>query len=227
MPITWLDIIVLLFMLLSGLLAMARGFTREVLSILSWAAAAAATLVLFPRFQIQVREMLQPNWLADIALVFGIFLVTLIIVTFLTVRIADRVLDSRIGALDRTMGFLFGLARGLIIVVIGYLFFTWLVPEENQPGWVREAKSRPLLDFTGERIKALLPEDPEATINKIKPKGLGAPEDNGEAPSDAPVEPSPDQRSDTTGSTTDPVGYLRTERQGLNQLLESTRANTQ
>ena len=46
------------------------------------------------------------------------FLVTLLIVSVITVRISDMILDSRIGALDRTMGFLFGLGRGLIIVVV-------------------------------------------------------------------------------------------------------------
>ena len=63
MPITWLDIIVIVFMLISGLLAMARGFTREVLSIFSWAAAAGAALVLFPRFQPMVREALNQSGL--------------------------------------------------------------------------------------------------------------------------------------------------------------------
>ena len=58
----------------------------------------------------------------------GIFLLTLLIVSMVTVRFSDMVLDSRVGALDRTLGFLFGLARGLIIVVVAFLFFAWLVP---------------------------------------------------------------------------------------------------
>ena len=48
------------------------------------------------------------------------------------------ILDSRIGALDRTLGFLFGLARGLLIVVVAFLFFAWLVPDKQQPDWVSE-----------------------------------------------------------------------------------------
>ena len=51
------------------------------------------------------------------------------------------VLDSRVGALDRTLGFLFGLARGLVIVVVAFLFFAWLVPDRSQPEWVKNAKS--------------------------------------------------------------------------------------
>ena len=72
----------------------------------------------------------------------GVFLVTLLIVSIITVRISDMILDSRIGALDRTLGFLFGLGRGLIIVVVAFLFFAWLVPANKQPDWVRNAKSQ-------------------------------------------------------------------------------------
>ena len=48
------------------------------------------------------------------------------------------ILDSRIGALDRTLGFLFGLARGLVIVVVAFVFFTWLVPDRQPAEWVSE-----------------------------------------------------------------------------------------
>ena len=76
------------------------------------------------------------------------------------------ILDSRVGALDRTLGFLFGLARGLVIVVVAFLFFAWLVPDRSQPEWVRNAKSKIVLQGTGEWLKAQLPDDPESTILK-------------------------------------------------------------
>jgi membrane protein required for colicin V production len=99
-------------------------------------------------------------------------LLTLLIVSVITVRFSDMVLDSRIGALDRTLGFLFGLARGLIIVVIAFLFFAWLVPDRSQPDWVRSAKSRVVLQGTGDWLMSMLPDDPESTILKRlkKPK---------------------------------------------------------
>jgi membrane protein required for colicin V production len=76
------------------------------------------------------------------------------------------ILDSRIGALDRTLGFLFGLARGLLIVVVAFLFFSWLVPDKQRPDWVNGAKSRVVLQGTGDWLMALLPDDPENTILK-------------------------------------------------------------
>ena len=71
----------------------------------------------------------------------------------ITVRVSDMILDSRIGALDRTLGFLFGLGRGLIIVVVAFLFFTWLVPRPaSRPG--AQAKSLRALQLTGNWLQA-------------------------------------------------------------------------
>ncbi len=72
----------------------------------------------------------------------GVFLGTLLIVSIITVRISDMMLDSRVGALDRTLGFLFGLGRGLIIVVVAFLFFAWLVPARQPARLGRATPSR-------------------------------------------------------------------------------------
>ncbi|MEO1198828.1 MAG: CvpA family protein [Pseudomonadota bacterium] len=164
MLITGLDVILIVVMLISAILAMVRGFTREVLAIGSWIAAVVATLVFFPQILPMVDAQLDPSWLAMALTAGGIFLLTLIIVSFITVRISDLILDSRIGALDRSLGFVFGLARGLLLVVIAYLFFAWLVPLETQPEWIRDARSRPILQDAGDRLIAMLPEDPERAI---------------------------------------------------------------
>jgi len=187
MPFSWLDIILAAIMLISGFLAMLRGLTREVLSILSWAVAALATLYFFPKYQAEARVYIEPALLADAVLAGSIFLVVLIIVSLITVRISDGVLDSRIGALDRTLGFVFGLARGLVLVVIAYLFFTWLVPEDTQPQWIRDARSLPILKQTGAGIVSLLPEDPASAI-----PGINKPE---EATPPPPATTNPDQKS--------------------------------
>jgi membrane protein required for colicin V production len=173
MPVTLLDILLLAVMLISGLLAMIRGFLREVLSIASWAAAAVATIYAYPRLLPQAKQYFTSDLVANGVVVGGVFLATLIIVSVFTIKISDMVLDSRVGALDRTLGFLFGLARGLVIVVVAFLFFAWLVPEKSQPGWVRDAKSKVVLKGTGEWLMSMLPDDPETTILKRfkRPKG--------------------------------------------------------
>ena len=189
MPITLLDIVLIVVMLVSALLAMVRGFMREVLSITAWVLAAAATLYSYGKLLPFAKQYFNNDIVAAVAVVGGVFLVTLLIVSVLTIRISDMVLDSRVGALDRTLGFLFGLARGLVIVVIAYMFFDWLVPDRSKPEWILHAKSKIVLSSTGDWLKAQLPDDPENTI--LKKLKRPRPEDT-----DNPDSPPPDQHGE-------------------------------
>jgi membrane protein required for colicin V production len=187
MPITWLDFLLLGVMMISGLLAMIRGFMREILSIAAWAAAAVATILLYNRLLPVAKANIPNDMLAAGAVIGGVFLITLLLVSIITVRVSDMILDSRIGALDRTLGFLFGLARGLIIVVVAFLFFSWLVPGNKQPEGVRNAKSRVVLENTGEWLQALLPQDMDNYLSQWFKRRKG----DEQEPPDAP----PDRRS--------------------------------
>src|SRR5262245_40785202 len=187
MPITWLDIVLLSVMLISGILAMIRGFMREVLSIAAWGAAAVATLLLYGKLLPIAKANIASDMIATAAVIGGVFLITLLIVSVITVRISDMILDSRIGALDRTLAFLFGLGRGLVIVVVAFVFFDWLVPAKSQPAAITSARSLQVLQKVGDWLKMQLPDDPESTILKRFKK---KPTDE-----DTPDTP-PDQRSD-------------------------------
>ena len=109
-----------------------------------------------------------------------VFLVTLIAVSLITIKLSDAILDSKIGALDRSLGFLFGAVRGLLLCVIAFVFFNWLVPAQTQPGWVKTARMRSLLQATGDQLIAVLPlpDEVEGFLNKLKkPKSAGASEE--------------------------------------------------
>lgn len=142
---------------------MVRGFSREVLSIASWAAAAAAAYFFHPLVLPYVKPYIGNDMLAIAAAAAAVFFVALIIVTIVTMKIADFIIDSRVGALDRTLGFLYGAARGVLVVAVALLFLNWLVGT-NPPGWIAEAKSRPLLDGVGQWLQGMLPDDPENSI---------------------------------------------------------------
>ena len=177
MPITLLDGIVLAVTLFSAVLAMVRGFSREVLAVASWIAAAAAAYFFYPALVPIAQDYTGSDKIAMIGSAAVIFLITLIVVSYITMRIADFIIDSCVGALDRTLGFVFGAARGILLVVVAMLFFNWLVAAPQQPDWVAEAKSKPMLDTLGARLVAMLPEDADAEIlNRLK--GLSGEEDN-------------------------------------------------
>ena len=142
---SYLDLALLGIVVVSALLSMVRGFTREVLAIASWAAAAVAAYLLYPRVMPYLEPYIAKDTVRMIASIAIVFFVTLVLVSIITVKLSDAILDSKVGALDRTLGFVFGAARGFLLGVVAFLFFNWLVPPKSQPEWVATAKSKPLL----------------------------------------------------------------------------------
>jgi membrane protein required for colicin V production len=185
---SYLDLAVLGIVLVSALLSMLRGFSREVLAIASWAAAAAAAYYFYPLVVPYLSPYIHKEVIAQAAAAAIVFFATLIVVSLFTVRLSDAILDSKIGALDRTLGFVFGVARGFLLAVVAFAIFNWLVSEKQQPEWVKNARTRPILTETADRIVALLPEDAANTIDGwIKSRASAV--TNEEATSE-PAEPS-------------------------------------
>jgi membrane protein required for colicin V production len=162
-----MDLILIAVVLVSAFLAMGRGFTREVLAIGSWVAAAAAAYAFHPAVLPLVKNYIQKDSIALAVAVIAIFLVTLIVVSLITIRISDAVLVSQIGALDRSLGFVFGVARGFLLCTIAFAFFAFLVPEKSYPAWVQNSKSRPLLEGTSNWIQSSLPEELAQSVSKM------------------------------------------------------------
>ncbi|SMD07280.1 CvpA family protein [Rhizobium sp. RU36D] len=187
MPITIFDGIVIGVVLFSAVLAMVRGFSREVLSIASWAGAVAAAYYLHPFLVPYIKTYTTDDRIAMAGAAGIIFIIALIVISFITTRIADFIIDSRIGALDRTLGFLFGAARGLLLLVVAVAFWNWLIDAKHRPDWVNEAKSKPFLDAMVLKLEAVLPTDIEP---QIRARILGA--DKQDTPAEqAPAEDAP------------------------------------
>lgn len=159
-----LDGVVAAVVLISALLAMFRGFVREVLSIAAWVAAAIIAFFFYEELVPYVSEYVDNEILAVGLSAAAIFLVSLIVVSLITMKISDFVMDSPVGPLDRLLGFAFGAARGVLLVVVAVIFFNWLVDEENRPAWVVTATTYPQLSEWGETLLSAIPEDPEAAI---------------------------------------------------------------
>jgi membrane protein required for colicin V production len=176
--ISYLDAALVAVVAISGLVAMYRGLTREVLSILSWLAAAAAAFYV-TIYQRGLAEELAKQFanppqqshliIAQIGIGTVIFLVVLIIVHLITSHISDTVLDSRVGAVDRILGLGFGVVRGFILVVIPYMFAVSFVCKDGgpralaqgcQPGelppWVETAQSEGIIRRTGSTLFGVL-----------------------------------------------------------------------
>lgn len=212
MPIALLDLIVIGIVLISSLLAAVRGFTREVLAVVSWIAAAFAALYLYPFVIPHLQPHISNPTIVQVVSIAIVFIVTLLLVSFITVQLSDFVLDSRIGAVDRSLGFVFGAIRGILICAIAFLFFNWLVKPEMQPEWARDARSRPLLQATANQLLAVLPENfGEALMQKVSPGGQPGTDDNR-----APADTDPGQR---VGNEPQGGVVLPLDRGGLQRLI--------
>jgi membrane protein required for colicin V production len=230
---SYLDLGLIGVVLISALLSMLRGFTREVLAIASWALAALAALYLHPYALPYVKQYIQKDAIALGVAAGGVFLLTLILVSLITVKLSDVILDSKIGALDRSLGFIFGAVRGFLLAVIAFLFFNWLVPDKSQPEWVKAAKTKPILQATGDQIMAMLPDDPESIVKRLKKPKSGVPDEvpsepdpEAKAPPQPPA-PAPGQKKTSVdGPATAVAGAppSQPDRQKLNSLLSPVAA---
>lgn len=138
---TWVDGVILGAILISALLAFARGFVREALGIAAWGGAGYVTWLAFPYAEARVQ-----NWVGDVNIAYPltaavVFIVVLIILSILASWIARHVRRSAAGGVDRTLGLLFGLARGAALVIAAYMIGQWVVPMDRWPPAVRNARA--------------------------------------------------------------------------------------
>ncbi len=188
MVFTAVDVGVAVLVLISAILATARGFTREVLSLATWAGAAAiAAYMYFYHSDLAAQYFTEPL-LATGVTVIGSFLVALIVLHLLTMWIGDLVVDSRVGPLDRTLGFVFGAARGILICVVAAVFANFLIG--SQDPMLRDSKSFPPLLSAGDYLITLLPPDLEEQFREFLERGGQNPEEGPNEPAepDAPVD---------------------------------------
>lgn len=211
LPINAVDIAVGLVLLISAVLAYARGFVHEVLAVGGWVGAFFATVKGYPYAQPYARDMIPSELLADFAAGVTIFVVSLVILTLVTRAISARVKESALNVLDRSLGFLFGVARGALVVCVAYIGLEFLIPREDQPAWVTDAKSLPLIVEGSQALVALLPEDTNIEIPEIGAREVLDVMDM--------VQPSTEQPE---GETQQDTGYGNESRKGIEQLIENT-----
>ena len=155
--ISWADIAVVAVLIVSTILAVARGFVRETLSILAWAAAAIATLYFGPPFATFLSTRISTPLLGPVVAYAGTFLVVLIPLSFVSFRLSERVRKSPVGTLDRSLGVLFGVVRALALIGIAYLAISLVIPVRAQPVWLTQARLLPVIQRSSDVILSLIP----------------------------------------------------------------------
>lgn len=166
------DIVVLLILLISGLMALSRGFVREIVSIIALVAGLVAALFLFGRFQGAANELIQSPlpWLADGALGLGAFFLSYLLVTFILRGGAKKLQGREVGFIDRLLGFAFGAARGVLIASLFVVIFRAASDDNSVPNWLEDTTFYPILSPVADTMMnapfAQIKEKAEQTIER-------------------------------------------------------------
>src|SRR5688500_1464370 len=202
--ITVVDILVLLVVLVSAGYAVYRGLIRETLSIFACLVAAYLMLLSSPAFSDVLAGAIASPWLRAPVAYVTIFLAIFIPLSYLGHNFRQSVGKTPIGPVDRTLGFVFGLGRGVVVVSAVYLVFAALVPLREQPAWLTQARLYPLVQTTGGVLQSLVPGSQMALTAEVEATAAAR------RPAPAPAAPAP---APTYGAD---------ERQELDRLIQSS-----
>jgi membrane protein required for colicin V production len=157
LPFTFIDFLVVTVIIVSAGYAAYRGMMSETLTIFAWAASAFATLYFGPWLVPMARSVITARWLAPAAAYAGVFMVVFIPLSFMSHRFSQSVKNSPIGPLDRGLGIAFGVVRGLVVVGLAYLAFTYFTPIRQQPSWLLSARTLPVMQSTAQVLLSVIP----------------------------------------------------------------------
>ena len=160
LSVNFIDCLIVLVVVVSAGYACWRGFIWETLTIFSWAAASIGCLYFGPYIIPLTRSLVGEGWLASLLGYASVFLAVFIPLAFISHRFSETVKHSPIGPLDRAAGVAFGVVRGLVILGLAYMAFTYFVPIRNQPGWLTEARLLPIIQTTADVMLTVVPNQP-------------------------------------------------------------------
>ena len=162
-----LDVVFLIIVGISALVGIVRGMTKEVLSIVGWVLAAAALYFLVPIVDPIMQQYIASKTLCSIVSGIAILIVFCIVWLLTADRLAAVVRSSKLSAVDRILGFVFGAARGAIIVILIAVMITALIPEQSKEGVFAQSQYFKLANNTAEPLKAMIPDE---WVDKAKAK---------------------------------------------------------
>lgn len=163
------DILVFILLGVSAAVGFFRGAVREVFALMALVVAAGLAVLGLPVFGPTVRGVVQPDWLGTIASLIAVFVVAFIALRLIGAGIAQRVQKTQmVGFLDRSLGLLIGLGRGLIVLGALFLMFNAATPEDLRPQWITGARTWPLASNMGRLLDELAPKGLDVA-GRLKP----------------------------------------------------------
>ncbi len=163
-----LDVVFLVIVGVSALVAIARGVTKELLSIIGWVLAGVSVYYLLPVVDPIMKKYIASEVLSGLVSGMVILIMFCIFWVLAADKISTQIRFSKLSALDRILGFIFGIFRGVVIVILLQIMISSLIPEESQKGVFAESRYFKLAGDAAGPIKGLIP---EKWFDDLKAKG--------------------------------------------------------
>ncbi len=129
------DWAVVVVVVLSILISLSRGFVREALSLLVWVAAFVIAFFFSERLAPLLANTIQVPSLQYAAAFALLFVLTLIVGSLVGYIIGQLVKMTGLSAVDRLLGSMFGLCRGVLIVLLILIFLPKILPVQQDMWW--------------------------------------------------------------------------------------------
>lgn len=163
-----LDVVFLVIVGVSALVAIARGVTKELLSIIGWVLAGVSVYYLLPVVDPIMKKYIASEVLSGLVSGMVILIMFCIFWVLAADKISTQIRFSKLSSLDRILGFIFGIFRGVVIVILLQIMISSLIPEESQKGVFAESRYFKLAGDAAGPIKGLIP---EKWFDDLKAKG--------------------------------------------------------
>lgn len=223
LPFDIIDICFVAILVISGILAYIRGFVREILSVAAWVGAAFVTLYGYHYVQPYAHRYIANEVIANAVAGFLLFVGSLIVFSVLASALSRSVRESAASGFDRSLGFAFGVLRGVILVSLLYLSAAAFWDHDKMPSSILKARTYPLIDGSAKILLALVPEDARRSAEKA----TGLAKDTRDRAISAErafhglMQPRPESKPAMTGGGSGSQGYDRSERNEMQRLIES------
>ena len=158
----WIDYTIIAIIALSVLISVMRGFVREVISLVVWAAAIIVSFLFYQYIAGLLVNVIHSDSVRLVVSFVGLFLATLILGMLINYLIGQLVSNTGLSGTDRVLGVIFGVARGVLVVVL-LMMLTGLTPFSKEQSWqesVLVPHFQPLEDW----LKTLLPDSVNAHL---------------------------------------------------------------
>ncbi len=222
-----LDVIILIIVLISALIALSRGFVKEVLSITGWVIASALVIALLPILNPITLNYIESGTVAGITTAMIIIIVFMVAWILLTGKLVDKIKTSKLKGMDRALGLFFGILRAFLLVILFHILVGWIIPPENQSRVLTDSKYFKIAGAFAKPIESLIP---QTTLDTIREKAIEiqSPDQIREKKKDESDElfeklaqPRVKAKTDNKKEIKEEVGYDKKERQDMERLIDT------